>query len=76
VEAENPITGHTVHAATAYFVFVALDAEGHPRPVPPITADSEIEQRRQRAAKLRRAARMAHQEALRAERGSDEPPSS
>ena len=70
VEAENPITGRAVHAATAYFVFVALDADGHPRPVPPITADTEIEQRRRRAAKLRRAARMAHQAAVQAERGT------
>ena len=70
VEAENPITGRAVHAATAYFVFVALDADGHPRPVPPITADTEIEQRRRRAAKLRRTARMAHQAAVQAERGT------
>ncbi len=32
VEAENPISGTTVHAATAYLVFVAIDEEGHPRP--------------------------------------------
>jgi uncharacterized protein (TIGR00369 family) len=67
VEAENPITGRSVHAATAYFVFVALDDEGRPRPVPPIEVSSETERRRQRAAKLRRAARMQHKEALRAE---------
>jgi uncharacterized protein (TIGR00369 family) len=64
VEAENPISGHTVHAATAYFVFVALDEEGRPRPVPPLEVETEIERRRQRAAKLRRAARMQHKEAL------------
>ena len=70
VEAEDPITGRTVHAATAYFVFVALDAEGHPRPVPPIQPESDTERRRQRGAKLRRTARMAHKEAIRAERES------
>jgi uncharacterized protein (TIGR00369 family) len=70
VEAENPISGRTVHAATAYFVFVALDDEGRPRPVPPLEIETEIERRRQRAAKLRRAARMQHKEALRAEHGS------
>ena len=70
VEAEDPITGRSVHAATAYFVFVALDAEGHPRPVPPIQPESDTERRRQRGAKLRRTARMAHKEAIRAERGS------
>ncbi|HLB40023.1 MAG TPA: acyl-CoA thioesterase [Actinomycetota bacterium] len=68
VEAENPITGRAVHAATAYFVFVALDAQGHPRPVPPIVATTDIERRRQRAAKLRRRSRLAHKEAIRAER--------
>ncbi len=68
VEAEDPITGRTVHAATAYFVFVALDAEGRPRAVRALRPETDVEQRRQRAAKLRRAARTAHQEALRAER--------
>jgi uncharacterized protein (TIGR00369 family) len=67
VEAENPITGHAVHAATAYFVFVALDEDGRPRAVPPLEVSSDTERRRQRAAKLRRAARMRHAEAIRAE---------
>jgi len=71
VEAENPITGRHVHAATAYFVFVALDAAGQPRPVPPIEAISDIERRRQRAAKRRREARLQHKEATRAERDAD-----
>jgi uncharacterized protein (TIGR00369 family) len=70
VEAENPITGQAVHAATAYFVFVALDEQGEPRPVPPLEVETEIERRRQRAAKLRRAARMQHKEALRQEHQS------
>jgi len=59
-----------VGAATAYFVFVALDDDGRPRAVPPIAIETEIERRRQRAAKLRRAARMQHKEALREERES------
>jgi uncharacterized protein (TIGR00369 family) len=67
VEAENPITGRTVHAATAYFVFVALDDEGRPRAVAPLDVRSDTEQRRQRAAKLRRESRMRHKEAIRAE---------
>jgi uncharacterized protein (TIGR00369 family) len=71
VEAENPISGRHVHAATAYLVFVAIDDEGHPRPVPPLTAESEIEQRRQREAKLRRQTRMAHKEALKAARAAE-----
>jgi uncharacterized protein (TIGR00369 family) len=71
VEAENPITGRRVHAATAYFVFVALDADGRPRPVPPLLAETPIEQRRQRAAKLRREARVAHRAALDEDRRSE-----
>jgi acyl-CoA hydrolase len=46
---------------------VALDEDGRPRPVAPIEVTSQTERRRQRAAKLRRAARMQHKEALRAE---------
>jgi uncharacterized protein (TIGR00369 family) len=68
VEAHNPVTGHRVHAATAYFVFVALDEDGHPRPVPPILCETGEERRRQREAKLRREARMAHKENVRAHR--------
>jgi uncharacterized protein (TIGR00369 family) len=71
VEAENPINGSRVHAATAYLVFVAIDEEGHPRPVAPLLAESEIEQRRQREAKLRRQTRMAHKEALKAARAAE-----
>jgi uncharacterized protein (TIGR00369 family) len=73
VEAENPITGRRVHAATAYFVFVALDDDGHPRPVVPLLAETPVERRRQREAKLRREARLAHKEAVRAQRGSTPP---
>jgi acyl-CoA hydrolase len=64
VEAENPISARSIHAATAYFVFVALDADGRPRAVPPIAVETEIERRRQHAAKLRREARLQHKEAL------------
>jgi uncharacterized protein (TIGR00369 family) len=68
VEAENPITGQSVHAATAYFVFVALDEAGRPQAVPPLAVESETELRRQREARLRRASRMAHRDALKAQR--------
>ena len=53
VETENPITGAGAHAATAYFVFVALDEAGRPRPVPRLELSSDTERRRQEAAKLR-----------------------
>jgi len=71
VEAENPITGARVHAASAYLVFVAVDDEGHPRPVPPLIAESDNELRRQREAKLRRQTRMTHKEAVKAARKAE-----
>ena len=74
VETENPITGHRAHAASAYMVFVALDADGRPRPVPPIVCETDEERRRQREARLRREARIAHKQALEAERASERTP--
>jgi uncharacterized protein (TIGR00369 family) len=68
VEAEHLLSGRHVHAATAYFVFVALDDDGHPTAVPPIAPETDEERRRQTEARLRREARMAHREAVRAHR--------
>ncbi|HEV8565404.1 MAG TPA: acyl-CoA thioesterase [Actinomycetota bacterium] len=70
VVAENPVTGKTVHASSAYLVFVAIDEDGKPRPVPPLVAETDAERRRQREAKLRRQARMAHKEAVKAGRAA------
>jgi acyl-CoA hydrolase len=64
VEAENVRTGRTVHTSSAYLVYVALDSEGNPRPVPPVTAESEDERRRQREAKLRRETRLARKQVI------------
>jgi uncharacterized protein (TIGR00369 family) len=58
VEAENTLTGKTVHVSSAYLVFVAIDEEGRPIPVPPIVAETEDERRRMTAAKARRALRL------------------
>ncbi len=71
VDAEDPITGRRAHAASAYFVFVALDADGRPRPVPPLLVEGPDERRRQAEAKLRRSARLAHKAALKAHRRAD-----
>jgi acyl-CoA hydrolase len=70
VDAENPVTGRTVHASSAYLVFVAIDDEGRPRPVPPLQVETDEERRRQREAKLRREARMAHKEAVKQARAA------
>jgi acyl-CoA hydrolase len=77
VEAEDVATGRRVHTSSAHLVYVALDREGRPRPVPPVIAQTEVEQRRQREAKLRREARLARREAIRRARqaaGEDSSP--
>jgi uncharacterized protein (TIGR00369 family) len=64
VEVEDVITGERRHTSSAYLVFVALDEDGRPRPIPPIVVDTEVQQRRQREAKIRRETRLAHREAI------------
>jgi uncharacterized protein (TIGR00369 family) len=64
VEAHDPLTGLVRHVNTAYLVFVAVDDEGRPRPVPALVVESELERRRQREAKLRRERRIVHREAI------------
>ena len=72
VDAENYFTGRTVHTSSAYLVFVALDRGGKPRPVPPVIAETEIQERRQREAKVRRENRLARKAAIQAARGFEE----
>jgi len=64
VEAENYRTGRKAHTSSAYLVFVALDDQGNPRPVPPVIARTLEERQRQREAKLRREARLARKRAI------------
>lgn len=71
VEAESPVSGRRVHASSAYIVFVAIDEEGAPRPVPPIVAETDDQRRRQREARLRREARMTHKLAVKAARAAE-----
>jgi len=59
VEAENLITGEVRHAASAYLTYVALDAQGRPREVPPLILETEDEKRRNREARERREVRLA-----------------
>ncbi|HJR98789.1 MAG TPA: acyl-CoA thioesterase [Actinomycetota bacterium] len=72
VEAHDVVTGTMRHVNTAYLVFVAVDDDGKPRPVPPLVTETEEERRRQREAKLRRQSRLAHQEAVKAARADEE----
>jgi acyl-CoA hydrolase len=48
-----------LHVASAYFVFVAIDADGRPRDVPALEPESPDEVRRAREAEIRRAHRLA-----------------
>ena len=64
VESEDLHTGERTHTSSAYLVFVALDDDGKPKPVPPLIAESEQERRRQREAKIRRETRTAHRRAI------------
>jgi acyl-CoA hydrolase len=57
VEAEPWQGGERRHTTSAYLVFVALDDEGRPTPVPPLLVETEDERRRQEQARIRRAMR-------------------
>lgn len=58
VVAEDPISGQRTHTNTAYLVYVALDDKGRPRPVPGLTAETELERKRMQAAQRRQAYRL------------------
>jgi uncharacterized protein (TIGR00369 family) len=70
VEAQDPLTGAVRHVNSAYLVFVAVDREGRPRPVPELVVETDVQRRRQREAKLRRERRIAHKEAIEAARAA------
>jgi acyl-CoA hydrolase len=55
----NDPSTQSLHVASAYFVFVAIDADGRSRAVPPLVPESPDEHRRMREAEIRRAHRLA-----------------
>jgi len=59
VMAENPITGERTHTNTAYLVYVGLDDEGRPTPIPALITESDEEKLRMEQAKKRQAHRIA-----------------
>lgn len=59
VIAENPITGERTHTNTAYLVYVGLDDEGHPTPIPALITETDEEKQRMEQAKKRQAHRIA-----------------
>ena len=60
VFAENVLTGERQHTSSAYVTFVAIDAQGRPRPVPPLITETPEERRRFEEAGIRRQLRLAH----------------
>ena len=58
VETEDPRTRERRYTTKAYLTFVAVDAEGKPRPVPPLSPESDAEKRRFTEAAARRKERL------------------
>jgi len=59
---ENPLTGEKRISNTAYLVYVALDQDGKPRLVPPLTATSPKEEEQMTRAAQRQAYRKQQRE--------------
>ena len=59
VETENLLTGEVTHTNSAYFVYVALDENRQPTPVPLLHLETEEERRRFAQGEERRRARLA-----------------
>ncbi|MFE2041105.1 acyl-CoA thioesterase [Streptomyces sp. NPDC059477] len=49
---------------SAYLVFAAVDADGRPRPVPPVITETERDKRRYQEAQIRRTHRLARRQAI------------
>jgi len=59
VETEDLATGVVTHTASAFVIYVALDAAHRPTEVPPLVAETAEERRRMEGAGERRARRLA-----------------
>ena len=54
-----------IHVSSAHLVFVAIDAQGQPRPVPPVLPATELDRLRFEEAQIRRTTRLERREAIR-----------
>ena len=59
VTAENPVTGEQTHTNTAYLVYVAMDKDGQPAPVPALFAETDEEKNRMQRARARQKPRLS-----------------
>ena len=64
VFAENPSTPGRRQTTRAYLTFVAVDGQGRPREVPPLTLETALDRRRFAAARTRRAVRLRELRAM------------
>jgi uncharacterized protein (TIGR00369 family) len=73
VESEpwNEAGREPLHVASAYLVFVAIDAEGGSREVPGLRPETATEERRMREAEIRRAHRLARKAEITAGRAGN-----
>ncbi|MCD4684899.1 MAG: acyl-CoA thioesterase [Anaerolineae bacterium] len=62
VTAENPLTGIVTHTNSAYLVYVAINPQGRPHPVPALCIETPEEQLRYEQGRERQAERIQHQQ--------------
>ena len=62
VSAENPVTGECVYTNTAYLVYVALDDNGQPVPVPPLIPEDEEQRERMVEGRVRQGIRLSRRD--------------
>jgi acyl-CoA hydrolase len=58
IEAENVVSGVVRPVSSAFFVYVAIDADGRPTPVPPLIVETDAARQRWQEAERRRARRL------------------
>ena len=63
VVAENTISSQRTHTNTAYLVYVSIDENGKPAPVPPLLAENPAEKARMESAHQRHERRLAEKKA-------------
>jgi acyl-CoA hydrolase len=65
IEAEDPVTGNTIHAGSCFLTYVALDLKGRPTPIDPVIPVTPDEKRRFKQAMRRRKLRQVERAEIR-----------